>query len=250
MSNPLFKNYSIRAVISGALDLLEGVSFYYANTDAGVVKKTIPYFFAFTGSSSRYMNKNYFRDAQPGDMINDSATLPVPRGVITLTGAGTNQESNTNSFTRVDHYIEDDGILKLANSEVKSVPITLRATVYLVYNSVNELIDSFEYFATSFSSSMRYTYEYNGIRVDCTIGTPADLNDIVPYEWDFTTERELKQEFEIEIKSYLLRIDEKTTRLAVNNMKSFIFGATPKDGQIVMPPKEEKLGGPDSPFNF
>ena len=244
------RSYSIRQILSGALLTFEDNSFYYKNTRGGVEKENIPFFYALTGSSKRYVRHHYLREANSGDMIEDVASLPIPRGVIGINDVEVNSEAKTNRFVHVEHDILEDGELKRISSEAEFVPITLNVQGKVVYNSINEMLDSFEYFATKFSERQKYQYMDLGVKISASLYMPSDFSGDIPFEWTFEDRTDLINEFSIQIVSFILKINDQTSRSVGKVINKF-------KGESVEPQNinreksvYEKPGGLDSPFNF
>lgn len=208
------QNYAIRQIFSGALSVFEKNAIYYHHTALGIEKRHIPFFFAFTNSSKRYVKANYFKTAQPGDMFEDLVSLPVPRGVISLTSASINSQAKTNRFSKIFHEIEVEDRIETVSSFAQFIPITLGVMGYIHHNNMNEMFDVFEQFSTTFSARQKFFYYDKGVKIAASLVMPSDFQGKINYDWTFKDESIQLQEFSIEITSFLLRINEITSRLA------------------------------------
>lgn len=233
---------SIRKIIGSVLAFFENI--------AVIDKKQIPMFFGITGSSQRYVNAKYFRDAQSGEEITDIVTLPLPRGVITANSFSINNASRTNPYVRAEMREMIDGRIEMVSKKLRVVPITIPMTLKFTTSSIIEMMQIFEKLAVIPESKMAFYYYEFGVQVGGTIQFPDSFDKNIPFEWTASDDRSLIQELDVEVSSSLLSPDDLSKRHMGKKIKEFesniITGRIKSENRKILP---RTIRGIDSPFN-
>jgi hypothetical protein len=235
-------NSSIRKVIGSVLAFFEEIMI--------IDNRQIPMFFGITGSSQRYVNATYFRDAQSGQEISDIVTLPLPRGILTANSFSIDNASRTNPYVRAEMREMIDGKIEMVSKKLRVVPITLPMTLKFTTSSIIEMLQIFEKLAIIPESKLAFYYYDFGIQVGGTIQFPDSYDKNIPFEWTASDDRTLIQELDVEVNSSLLSPDNLSKRHMGKKIKEFESNImTRKFGETKTGILPKNVRGIDSPFN-
>ena len=239
---------AIRKMIAAVLAKMENRFVYYGNENGEVVEKNVPFFYSITTSSQRYVDKTYLRDPSIGeDAVNTLASLPMPRGVLITDSIEIDNSARTNPFVRGNYRKYIDGNIEMVSSELRFVPINMPIKLSVSTTNITQLMNIFESMAKTPDASEPFYYYVNGIQVGGLITFAENLSKDISSEWNYTTDRTLVHEMNIDISSAIVNFDDFSTRHLRNRMKEVNLEINnPRRGRLGSPGL--KIHGPDSPF--
>lgn len=235
---------SLRKVFASVLSEIEGLGKTIVNEDP-LTYKNIPVFFTLSGSSQRYMTIKYLRDAEPGEIITDVATLPTPRGVLVANSFSIEHSEKTNPFVRAEMRELIDGKIEMVSKKLRVVPIAMQMKIKFIFNSTFEALSVFENFAKIPDSKLNFFYYTFGVKVGGSISFADSFDPSTVFEWSFNDSREMVPELTLDVNTSILSPDNLSTRHLNSAMKDIDnivkLGRRKKK-------KENDVTGPNSPF--
>lgn len=221
----LFHRYNnedvlIRAIIAGLLDVLNNkIQYRQAWGDEDLEMIEVPWFYNQSGDE-RFMQDFYTHYAHclPPKPVDGNFDM-IPRGSLTYTGSGIDEQRITNRFVQ-GRYVKDiDGILEQYVSFLYSIPLTVRFDAELWVDTQLTAFKIEQQIREVFFKNVTYYVYYKGMRVGCTAGFPADVMIDKNINYSFESDNRIKMNFTIEVESYQPVFDPTTEMLASNKMK-------------------------------
>ena len=224
------ENILVRAVIAGMLNILNNKIKYnqvWADDDIETIE--VPWFYNQSGDE-RFMQDFYthYKECLPPRPVDGNFDM-IPRGVITYTGSGIDEQRITSRYVQGKYVKESDGQLNAYVSYLYSLPLTIRFDAELWIDTEITALKIEQEIREAFYKTITYYVYYKGMRVGCTAGFPADLTIDKKINYSFESDNQIKLTFSLEVETYQPVFDPTTEMLADKKINKLAYRLHPDE---------------------
>ncbi|MFW6311170.1 MAG: hypothetical protein ACOC1K_02930 [Nanoarchaeota archaeon] len=240
----LFHKYNnedliIRATIAGLLNVLNNeIKYNQVWDDDDIETINVPWYYNQSGDE-RFMQDFYTHYAHclPPKPVDGNFDM-IPRGVITYSGSGIDEQRITSRYVQGKYLKEVDGKLNSYVSYLYSLPLSVRFEAEMwIDREISAMKIEQEIREVLYKTKTYYVY-YKGMRVGCTAGFPAEVGIQKNIQYSFESDNKIKLSFQVEVETYQPVFDPTIEMLAENRMKGFGYrlysNGEKNDGNIRM----------------
>lgn len=227
------KNYDdvfIRNVIVGALGYLREKIYIYNQVDDNrrqIIE--VPFFYSLTGDE-RFLQDNFLEYSwtDPKTELEclahkaEGAFDPIPRGVLKYSGSQIRTDSLSNTTVRSSYIREVDGQLKTFSAMTGWFPLTITLEAEIRCSAMLDVMKIQQELIRNLYNSESYVVLFEGFNIQSRIQFPEENTVEKQFEFSFDEPEKLPSiTFQIQIETYLPKVDKSTEYFAGNTMQSF-----------------------------
>lgn len=238
-----------RLIIMGLLRVLNMKLVYeqiWSDTEDGIEKITVPFFYDFTGGSAtseRFIQDNYINWTDDectsmGIKKMDGDYKPIPYGVITLGSTSIDSGNISNRFVMGQYQKKVGDSMESFVSFLYSIPLTYSFSVTIKCDTTNTMWKIEQAFREYFYKNKTYHVNYKGTIVPVRVGFPDSLSNEKTPQYTVGQQNEgfdIKITFDISCETYQPVFDPYSEMKADKNIHNFGLGIGLRQSQLNEP---------------
>lgn len=240
------KNYDdvfIRNVIVGALGYLRDKIYIFNQIDEKrrqIIE--VPFFYSLTGDERFLQDK--FLEYTLTDKKTEAECLtraegaydPIPRGVLTYKGTQIRTDSLTNPYVRSSYVRDINGEIKTYSAMTAWFPLTLTMDIEIRTDTMLDVLKIQQELIRNLYNSESFIVTFEGFNIHSRIQFPEENTVEKQFEFSYDSpEKNPSITFQIQIETYLPKIDKSTEFFAGNTMQEFQVSSGDLDLDVTKP---------------
>ena len=249
-----------RLIIMGVLRTLNTKLSYeqiWEDTEEGIEKIVVPFFFDFTGgsiTSERFIQDNYLNWTDDectymGIKKMDGDYKPIPYGVVQLSSTSIDSGNISNRFVMGQYQKKVNDHYESFVSFLYSIPLSFSFNVTIVCDTMNTAWKIEQAFREYFYKNKTFRVNYKGSIVPARIGFPESIGSEKTNTYTTGQQNEafnVKLSFDLACETYQPVFDPHNERSAENTIKNFgihitLDGKKEKNNIISKTPLDNKV---------